>query len=503
MFRSRGSQPASHVLQFRTQYSLCGSHNIFTAKYEDLPCAAIHTWLAPNGRLKSSYRAPNVPRVDTEGRAVEQSRKQHSPAGLAAKVVTNQGTAVVQRRHVLFLASPFPWPLNSGSRQRIFHLARGIAAAHNVSVIAFDAVPCSENVTAFLANSGCKEVTIVPRQQPGGGTAFSESVLGRMVDKVRSVDARLRSPLPTYVRDVWSNALVEAIRSFAREHPVDVVYATRSWMAEHARCAGLSPIAVDVDDLVSIISKHRVSSSGWHRRKLIELFDASKEAAYERTLPERFARVIVVKQEDRDFFPVEYHGRVSVVPNGVTIPPLPITEPPVADTLLFVGTLGYGPNIDAARWFATKVLPLIWNSRADVRLSIAGYGSASALRDVLSDSRCTIHESPDDLIPLYARAALVVAPVRRGGGTRIKILEALARGRAVLATPFAAEGLGLRRGVDIELAETPAEMAALAIALLADPPRRIALARAGRAQVVERFDWGRIETALGPLVSNL
>ncbi|MDP9226985.1 MAG: glycosyl transferase family 1, partial [Actinomycetota bacterium] len=66
-----------------------------------------------------------------------------------------------------------------------------------------------------------------------------------------------------------------------------------------------------------------------------------------------------------------------------------------------------------------------------------------------------------------------------------------------------AEGLGLRRGVDIELAETPPEMAALAIALLRDRPRRIAMARAGRAQVVERFDWRRIETALAPLVSNL
>ncbi|MDP9201091.1 MAG: glycosyltransferase family 4 protein [Gemmatimonadota bacterium] len=400
----------------------------------------------------------------------------------------------------------FPWPLNFGGRQRIFHLARGIAAAHNVSVIAFNAraeSPSPENVAAFLSNSGCKRVTIVPRNQPERGSAFDSSILGRMVEKVRSVDAHLRSPLPTFVRDVWSRALVSAIRSFADECPVDVVYAARSWMAEHARAAGLSPIAVDVDDLVSVMSKQRVSSSGWHRRKLIEMFDTAKESAYEKKLPERFARVIVVKQEDRDFFPAVDHDRVSVVPNGITIPSAPIPEPLVADTLLFVGTLGYGPNIDAARWFVTEVLPLIWRDRPDVRLNVAGYGSGGALRDALGDPRCILHESPDDLVPLYAQAALVVAPVRRGGGTKIKILEALAHGRAVVATPFAAEGLGLRRSVDIELAESPAEMAALAIALLADRPRRIALAKAGRAQVVERFDWRRIESALPELVSSL
>lgn len=404
---------------------------------------------------------------------------------------------------MLFLASLFPWPLNSGGRQRIFHLTRGIAARHDVSVIALDADPTAEDVAAFLANSGCKRITTVPRTEPGQGTRPDRGALGTVIAKLRSVNERLRSPLPTYVTDHWSTTLISVIRSFAHASRVDAIYAARSWMAEHARAAGVSPIAVDIDDLISIISRHRVSSSGWSGRTVVDLFDVVKESAYEKKLPERFAHVIVVKQSDKEFFAPEHHKRISVVPNGVTIPPAVLPEPSNVDTLLFVGTLGYGPNIDAVNWFAREVLPLIWNRRPDILFTVAGYGSGNELRDVPADPRCTIYESPAHLTPLYARAALVVAPIRRGGGTRIKILEALALGRAVLATPFAAEGLGLRNGVEIELAETPTEMATVALELLRDQPRRMTLASEGRRQVAERFDWRRIEPALGKLVSEL
>jgi len=120
----------------------------------------------------------------------------------------------------------------------------------------------------------------------------------------------------------------------------------------------------------------------------------------------------------------------------------------------------------------------------------------------LSDSRCALHESPPDLTPLYARAAVVIAPVRIGGGTRIKILEALANGRAMVSTAFAAEGLSLRGGTDIEFADSPGAIAALCVALLGDENRRRALAASGRARVAEQFDWERIERRLPKLITD-
>jgi glycosyltransferase involved in cell wall biosynthesis len=407
------------------------------------------------------------------------------------------------RRQVLFLAKLFPWPLNFGARQRLFHLARGIAAAHEVSVVVYDAPPSADDEAGFVAGSGVARMMVVPRNQTSADTPADQGAFERLAAKLVSIDARLRSPLPPFVRDAWSDRLVAALDEIRRDDPVDVVYATQSWMAEHARAAGFRRVIVDVDDLVSGMSRQRARSSGWNRRKLIQLFDAAKSTRYERSLARRFTRVVVAKTEDRDFFAPADRAHVSIVPNGVTIPPIPAAEPAVANTLLFVGTLGYGPNIDAIRWFATEILPLIWERNAGVRFTVAGYGSAAAVADVLRDARCEVHESPPDLSPLYDAAAVVVTPVRIGGGTRIKILEALGRGRAVVSTSFAAEGLGLRGGVDIEFADAPADIAARCLDLLRDQDRRSALATAGRATVAKRFDWLAIERVLPELVTHV
>lgn len=151
------------------------------------------------------------------------------------------------------------------------------------------------------------------------------------------------------MREVWSDELVSTLEALRRREEADIVYATQSWMAEHARAVDFSRIIVDVGDLMSHLSRQRAASSGWHRRKAIELFEAAKNERYERSLPKRFTHVLVATSEDRDFFAPADRGRVSVVPSGITVSIAPSQEPPVANTLLFIGTLGYGPNIDVVR----------------------------------------------------------------------------------------------------------------------------------------------------------
>ena len=409
------------------------------------------------------------------------------------------------RLRVLFLAKQFPWPLNVGSRQRIFHLMRGIAAAHHVSAIAYDAPPSKTDIDEFKAASGCDDITIVPRPEVALG-ARDEAPINRQVSRAiraaRRISGLAASPLPGFVRNVWSDDLVRAIASAARAEAFDLVYATQSWMAEHAKAAGLTRIAVDVDDLVSLISRQRLATSPWTARKPLSIVESVKDVAYERSLPARFSHVIVAKNEDQNFFNAPDRGRVSIVPNGIKIPIRPLEEPALANRILFVGTLGYEPNIDAIRWFAREILPLIWRERPDVHLDVAGFGSGAAVEDVLADPRCALHESPPDLTPLYAGAAVVIAPVRIGGGTRIKILEALALGRALVSTVFAAEGLGLRDRIDLEYGDSPGAIAALCVALLADEARRRTLATTGRQRVAEQFDWNRIELLLPKLITR-
>lgn len=404
-----------------------------------------------------------------------------------------------ERAHVLFLAKQFPWPLNVGARQRSFHVARGLARAHEVTMVALDDPPAAGAREAFLAASGCARALFVPTStclgmQPRGTPA------PRWVRALRALRGLVRSPLPDTLLYWWSDALVEELEKLRRARPVDVVFASQSWMAEHARAAGFERVVVDVDDLLSEVSRQQLRQRGWYPRKPLDLLRARQERGYERVLPRRFTRVLVAKDDDLGFFAAADRERLAVLPNGVAVPDAAAPDPDRADTLLFVGTLGYAPNVDAVTWFAREVLPLVWETRPDVRFQVAGFGSGAHLADALADPRCAVAESPPELAPFYAAAAVVVTPVRTGGGTRIKILEALAHGKALVSTTFGPEGLGLRGGVELELADTPRAMADACVALLGDPVRRRALGAAGRARVAERFDWRRIEERLGALL---
>ena len=415
----------------------------------------------------------------------------------APQAVTVTTTDLPIRRQVLFLAKLFPWPLNNGARQRVFHLARALAERHDMRMIIHDAAPSDAVLDAFQDACGCSQVDFIPRAAPA--TSAGVGVFRR---RLRSLRLRL-SYLPEFVQVTWTRALVDDIRALVEHHPIDVVFATQSWMAEHARAAGVDTIIVDVDDLLSVMSRQLVSASGWRLRTPIDYLDAVRDRFYERSLPSRFAHVVVAKTEDRSFFRSRDRDRTSVVENGTRIAMEPLPEPAVADTLIFVGALEYEPNVDAVRWFATDVLPRIWAARPDVRLIVAGFGSGHEVRDVLDDPRCTLHESPPNLAPLYARASVVVAPVRMGSGTRIKILEALAYGRATVSTRFAAEGLGLREGTDLEFADTPQSITAHCVALLGDRDKRRALAAEGRAHVARRFDWARVTADVPELVARV
>lgn len=213
--------------------------------------------------------------------------------------------------------------------------------------------------------------------------------------------------------------------------------------------------------------------------------------------------MVVAKEEDRSFFPSSARERVSVLPNGITVPSAAAPQTDRADTILFVGTLEYPPNADAITYFATEVLPRIWSRRPETRFQVAGFGRGDHLRAVLADPRCAIAESPAELASFYAAASVVVAPVRIGGGTRIKVLEALAYGKPLVTTTFGAEGIPLRRGTEVEFADTSEEMAECCLRLFDDPGRCRALGEAGRAMVMKRFDWDRVVEQLDPLLRPL
>jgi glycosyltransferase involved in cell wall biosynthesis len=409
--------------------------------------------------------------------------------------------------HVLFLAQHLPWPVVAGWQQRTFHTARLLAEAHRVTFVTFAREPedaaghaaLDEAREALARELGCEQAIIVSDADCG---IRRTRALDDWTPPLVTLRTLVDSPLPVFVRRWWSEGLAARLATMRRAGDVDVVWANRPWMAEHALAAGFDDIVVDVDDLVSEARLAELRRGPSYRQKPLHYAHALKAQRYERRLAHRFPRLVVCKEEDRQWFPAAVRDRVRVVPNGVLVPEAPAPEPTAeeAPRLLFVGKLDFLPNIDAVRTLVEEVLPAVRRRVPDVVLDVVGSGNPGEVQALLGDdARHRLHVAPADLRPFYAAATVVTAPVRLGSGTRIKLLEALAWGKPLVATRFAAGGIALRDGEDVLFADAPDAFAEACVALLGDPERRRRLGASGRGRVQERYDW----RVLGPTVRGV
>ena len=232
--------------------------------------------------------------------------------------------------------------------------------------------------------------------------------------------------------------------------------------------------------------RERRKLADWRRRELAALAEA--------------AAVIVVSWADRAAILAgvgEKAAPVIVVPNGVALADWPpAAQPSTPATILFPGALNWRPNVDAAQILANKVLPLVQKQVPDVKLVLAGrMPDPSLIRLAQTDSAVTLIADPPDMAPIFARAMMVVVPLRAASGTRLKILQAMAMGRPVVSTPLGAEGLELENGRHLIIAELVTPFAAALSQLLTDPDRQRRLSQAGQA-VASQFEWNRHLPAL-------
>ena len=209
---------------------------------------------------------------------------------------------------------------------------------------------------------------------------------------------------------------------------------------------------------------------------------------------------IVCSAEDRDYLHAECGlDNIAVVPNAVVLPPLP---PPASGAeILFLGTYTYEPNVEAARFLVESIWPRIVSKRPDARLVVAGQ-SPERIKLATTPLGVEVVGYVDDLAAQYARATLVACPILNGGGTRIKILEAAAYGRAVVSTTIGAEGLMFSPGAEIELADTASEFADRCLELLGDSVRRNGMAARARARVGSDYDRDRIVAGVSAIATR-
>jgi glycosyltransferase involved in cell wall biosynthesis len=207
-----------------------------------------------------------------------------------------------------------------------------------------------------------------------------------------------------------------------------------------------------------------------------------------------WATIAVSSQDAAALSALAPKARVEVAPNGVDTS---FFQPPVADTVepglfVFTGKMDFRPNVDAVQWFADEVWPRVREQLPGARFEIVGRDPSLAVRALAGRAGIAVTGPVADVRPYFARAAVVVAPLRVGGGTRLKILEAMAMGKAIVATPMAVDGLHVASGEELLIEEDPDAMADCLVQLANDEARRTALGAAARQRAEFEYRWENV-----------
>lgn len=383
-----------------------------------------------------------------------------------------------------------PYPLRSGGALRIYHVARGLAAGHELTLLSF--APDGAAVAALAPLRAWCHVVTVPSPAP-------RSLAQRAL-------TTLSSSQPDMALRAQSHAYSEALSRLVASASFAMVLAASIEMAGYLLpLRGMGPRLVLDQFNAEYLLQRRAALSDLARalrlrpRALLggiySLLQWRKLARYERMLLAQLDAITVVSEEDRKALArlqPQAAQRLVLVPNGVDtshVRPGAVRGDLGSATMVFVGTLDYRPNIDALRWFVAEVLPLIRARIPAARLLIVGRAAASAVHALASEAVEVVGEVAT-VAPYIDGATVYVVPMRIGGGSRLKLLEALAMEAPVVSTPMGAEGIaGLCDGHHLLLAEGPKAFANAALRLIADPELGRHLGAAGRAHVVANYDW--------------
>jgi sugar transferase (PEP-CTERM/EpsH1 system associated) len=390
---------------------------------------------------------------------------------------------------VLYFAPSSCWPQNTGARLRNYHLARELSRLAQVTYLSF-----ADETTARV--NGRFESIMVPRE-PGYTLAkLARGAVGNM-------------PLP--VLNYTSRTMRDLLSRLLNERRFDAI------QVEGVHLAAYLPALLEAPNRPALICDwHNIESElmlrySFHApdpaRKLYARLTARKLFKLERRLLNQFDAHIAVSHRDRNrLIQMGPLARVFVIENGVDVSQFerPRLGLVARNRLLFVGSMDYHANIDGAIYFARRVWPEVHRAWPNLIFTIVGRNPTTEVATLASTvPGVEVTGTVEDVRPYYWEALAAVVPLRIGGGSRLKILEAMAAGVPVISTKLGAEGLEIKDGEHLLVADSEADMCRAITAVGRDAQLRHRLAMAGRELVRARYDWSALGSALAKIYADL
>lgn len=369
-----------------------------------------------------------------------------------------------------------PWPADTGGKLRSYYLLKGLAERAEVDLytVCYGTPPATTELEAF-----CRRVTVLPLYP----TPHREQLVRAWLDgRPRSV---------RYFQDAWS---LEVIRAKLISNPYDLLICDEICMAtylDRLHYHHRTPRLIMRQKIDYLHYQETAESRPWGPQRLLDALEAKRLQRFEATMMPKFDGAVVCSAADAQVATQQGPNLdVNIVVNGADVAYFtPQRAPDPKPTVLLLGTMHYQPNIDMVLYFFRTIYPRVRQTLPDLQVFIVGHLPPPEITRLGKLPGVTVTGSVADVRPYMARSWVLAVPLRLGGGTRLKIVEAMAAALPVVSTTVGAEGLPELTAETVALADTPDAFAAALTRLLQDAARRTRQAQAARLIVQHHYSW--------------
>ncbi|MEM8887820.1 MAG: glycosyltransferase [Bacteroidota bacterium] len=385
---------------------------------------------------------------------------------------------------LLILTSRFPYPIEKGDKLRIYHQLKYLAEKHEVHLISISDREIEEEHRQHL-ESICASIHIFPIGK--GGILWS--LLKGVFDA-----------WPFQVHYFYRKSIHKKILKIAEELKPDRVYCQLIRMAPYVKGIDASK-SLDYMDAFSLGMKRRAKYHSGLKRILFK-WEASKLKSFESYIFSDFNSHSIISEQDREALSTPYKDQIQLIPNGVDIDFFQPKDKETEYELVFVGNMGYSPNIIAAKYLATQLLPKIQEDLPETRLLLAGARPVKQVLDLAKIEGVSIGGWYEDIRDAYASGKVFVAPLFTGSGQQNKILEAMAMGIPCVSTTIVNKAIGAKAPQDILLGDDLESLAEHCLFLLKNPDHILIQSGYSRRFVEENYAWPQSHKKLEELFTR-
>jgi len=387
---------------------------------------------------------------------------------------------------IFVLLPRIPYPLEKGDKLRAFNQIKQLAK-HNEIVL------CALNDNAKL-----NEQDAFRALQP-----YCQSINFIGINKLQIILGLVRAffkGLPMQCGYFYNRKAAKKVNALIAKHKPDMLYGQLLRVAEYIRHKDI-PKAIDYQDIFSYGMKRRADIASFITRPIYNM-EYCRLARYEAAIFDDFDVRTIISEPDRKLFPHDKRDEILIIPNGVDHDFFKPMERVKKYDLVFTGNMSYPPNVNAVEYLANEILPIVWKSRPETTLYIAGATPDPKVKKAASE-RIIVSGWLDDIRDAYAQSRVFIAPMRIGTGLQNKLLEAMSMRLPAITSPLANASLGAKPYEEILIGSNAQEMAQHIITLLTDTQKAEQIAQAGFDFTNRVYDWGRATERLEEAMKSI